>query len=387
MPHQWLAGLVAVSLWSLAMALDVLRMLGRRNQLRRVARVVASIPAEVNENPIAMFDITPLGAGFETNQELSARQQLLLDATITTGRGCEDVKLPIVVRHVRQVSEVRWRVGVEFADAVPQAVNPLIQYCMVEPARQRLGRPSVVPAREQGATVEAVIQPVVDGRRLTLRLISLMAVGGAIASAQPGNGTVVAWLVSAVSVLIAAGVLAGSARPRRAPWTVDQSTSSPHPTWRSGNQLLVPSSGSDTPSSRTRRRGRPRRGGRARERSRSRPPSRGTRPTVWRSGWCPTPVCTTPIANACRRPTGCWPGGAGRTAGPSPSPARRGAADRPTSCAGTAHSSPAPSALRRPCSSTTAARCAAHRRPSGRRRSCAASWNGSPRHGRPGARA
>ena len=35
MPYQWLAGLVAVSLWSLAMALDVLRMIGRRNQLRR----------------------------------------------------------------------------------------------------------------------------------------------------------------------------------------------------------------------------------------------------------------------------------------------------------------------------------------------------------------
>jgi heme O synthase-like polyprenyltransferase len=81
----------------------------------------------------------------------------------------------------------------------------------------------------QDATADAVIQPVVDGRRLTLRLISLMAVGGAIASAQPGDGTVVAWLVSAVSVLIAAGVLAGSARPRRAPWTMDQSTSSPSP--------------------------------------------------------------------------------------------------------------------------------------------------------------
>ncbi|MGZ4738229.1 MAG: hypothetical protein ACXVLM_03210 [Ilumatobacteraceae bacterium] len=229
MPYQWLAGLVAVSLWSLAMALDVLRMLGRRNQLRRVARVVASIPAEVNENPIAMFDITPLGAGFETNQELSPRQQLLLDATITTARGCEDVELPLVVRHVRQVSEERWRVGVEFTDALPQSVNPLVQYCMVEPARQRLGRAVSAPAREHEATIEAVIQPVVDGRRLALRLISLLAVGGAIASAQPGDGTVVAWLVSAVSVLIAAGVLAGSARPRRAPWTVDQSTSSPSP--------------------------------------------------------------------------------------------------------------------------------------------------------------
>jgi hypothetical protein len=68
-----------------------------------------------------------------------------------------------------------------------------------------------------------------DGRRVALRLISLMAVGGAIASAQPGGGTIVTTVVSVFSILIAAGVLAGSARPRRAPWTADQSTSSPSP--------------------------------------------------------------------------------------------------------------------------------------------------------------
>jgi hypothetical protein len=77
--------------------------------------------------------------------------------------------------------------------------------------------------------VEEVAQPVLDGRRVALRLISLLAVGGAIASAQPRQGTVVTTVVSAVSILIAAGVLAGSARPRRAPWTADQSTSSPSP--------------------------------------------------------------------------------------------------------------------------------------------------------------
>jgi hypothetical protein len=227
MPYPWLIGLVAVSLWSLAMALDVLRMFGKRNQLRRAARVVASIPAEVNDNPVAVFDITALGAGFETNQELTARQQLSLDATITTSRGCENVTLPIVVRNVRSLTEERWRVGVEFVDALPQAINSLVEYCMIEPARQRLRQLAPAAPAAVDALVEAVAPPVMDGRRVALRLISLMAVGGAIASTQPGKGTVVATLVSVVSVLIAAGVLAGSARPRRAPWTADQSTSSP----------------------------------------------------------------------------------------------------------------------------------------------------------------
>jgi hypothetical protein len=234
MPQPWLVGLVAVSLWLLAMSLDVLRLFGKRNQLRRATRVVASIPAEVNKNPVAVFDITALGAGFETNQEISAKQELMLAATITTSRGCENVILPIIVRNVRRVTAVtgpteqeRWRVGVEFGNASPQAINPLIEFCMIEPARQRLGIPISVATSDTALVIEEVAQPVMDGRRLALRLISLMAVGGAIASAQPGKGNLVASAVSVVSVLIAAGVLAGSARPRRAPWTADQSTSSP----------------------------------------------------------------------------------------------------------------------------------------------------------------
>ena len=236
MPFAWLVGLVAVSLWSLAMALDVLRLFGKRNQLRRAMRVVASIPAEVNKNPVAVFDITALGAGFETSQEMTAKQELTLDATITTSRGCENVTLPIIVRNVRNIASVtspvvsgRWIVGVEFGEAVPRAINALVEFCMIEPARQRLGAPVGVSTTDRSATVEAVALPVLDGRRLALRLISLMAVGGAIASAQPGKGTIVTSALSAVSVLIAAGVLAGSARPRRAPWTADQSTSSPSP--------------------------------------------------------------------------------------------------------------------------------------------------------------
>ena len=141
-----------------------------------------------------------------------------------------------VVRNVRKVSTApdaagveRWRVGVEFGDAPSQAINPLVEYCMIEPARQRLGRLSPWLGDEELVAVEAVAQPVLDGRRVALRLISLLAVGGAIASAQPRQGTVVTTLVSAISILIAAGVLAGSARPRRAPWTADQSTSSPSP--------------------------------------------------------------------------------------------------------------------------------------------------------------
>ena len=229
MPYPSLIGLLVVALWSLAMALDVLRMFARRNKLRRAARLVASIPAEVNDHPVAVFDITALGAGFEINHELSTRQELALDATITTSRGCENVSVPIRVRNVRQVSEDRWRVGVEYVVSPSHAINALIEYCMVEPARRRLSHTNAVSALEFALMAEPVTRPALDGRRVALRLISLLAVGGAIASAHPGQGSMVSSMVSAASIVIAGGVLAGAVRPRRSTSPDAQSTSSPSP--------------------------------------------------------------------------------------------------------------------------------------------------------------
>ncbi|HEY7628264.1 MAG TPA: glycosyltransferase family 2 protein, partial [Ilumatobacteraceae bacterium] len=227
MPYRWLAGLVAVGLWSLAMALDVLRMMGRRTQLRRATRVVASVPAVADDHPVVVFDLTPLGVGFETSVETVVKQELALEATVTTELGCENVALPIVVRHVHQLAEQRWRVGAEFGKAAPQAFTPLVEFCMVEPARRRTGQADQ-PGVLAPVPFEVVVAPMVHGRRMALRLFALLAVLGAIASAQPGDGTPLAWLVSAGSILLATGVLIGSARPRRR-WTDDQSTSSPSP--------------------------------------------------------------------------------------------------------------------------------------------------------------
>jgi hypothetical protein len=153
-----------------------------------------------------------------------------MDATITTRRGCEDVSLPLSVRHVRPVGADRWRVGAEFVEATAPSLNALVELCVVEPARRRLAHAGGV---DVPLPIPEVVEPVMDGRRLPLRLIALLAVLGAIASAQPGDGTAVAWIVSSLSILVAAGVLAGSARPRHAgPSTggaADQSTSSASP--------------------------------------------------------------------------------------------------------------------------------------------------------------
>jgi hypothetical protein len=226
MPYEWLGGLMVVSLWSLAMALDVLRMFGKRNQLRRAARILASIPAEVDRCPATVMDITALGAGFETGVELCSKQRLTLSTTIVTSRGCTDVAIPAIVRNVRAVSEERWRVGVEFVDPASPALNALIELCMVEPARKRLGQATTA---DETLAIEAVAHPVMDGRRVALRMIALAALAGAIATAGAGRQSVLTALVAVASLLIAAGVLAGSLRPRRAPWEVDQSTSSPSP--------------------------------------------------------------------------------------------------------------------------------------------------------------
>jgi hypothetical protein len=226
MPYAWLGGLMVVSLWTLAMALDVLRMFGKRNQLRRAARILASMPAEIDGYPATVMDITALGAGFETGVELAAKQRLDLATTVVTSLGCTNVVVPVIVRNVRAVSEDRWRVGVEFIDPAPDALNPLVELCMVEPARKRLGQTTTI---DETLAIDAVAHPVMDGRRVALRLIALAALGGALGTAGAGRQSVLTALIAVASLVIAVGVVAGSIRPRRARWTIDQSTSSPSP--------------------------------------------------------------------------------------------------------------------------------------------------------------
>jgi PilZ domain len=226
MPYSWLGGLMVVALWSLAMALDVLRMFGKRNQLRRAARILASMPAEVDGFPATIADITALGAGFETGVELARKQRLQLSTTVVTSSGCTNIVLAIVVRNVRAVSEERWQVGVEFVDLTPSAVDPLIELCVIEPAMKRLGQATTA---DDTIAIEAVSHPVMAGRRVALRLTALAAVGGSLAAGGVGEATVVTVLVASASIAIGVGVVAGSIRPRRAPWESHQSTSSPSP--------------------------------------------------------------------------------------------------------------------------------------------------------------
>ena len=131
MPIAWLIGLIAVSLWSLAMSLDVLRMFGKRNQLRRAARVVASIPAEVNDEPRRGVRHHRPRCRVRNQPGAVGKAADCSHATITTSRGCENVTLPIIVRNVRNVSThgpecgERWRVGVEFVNAPPPGHQPI----------------------------------------------------------------------------------------------------------------------------------------------------------------------------------------------------------------------------------------------------------------------
>jgi PilZ domain len=226
MPYSRLGGLMVVALWSLAMALDVLRMFGKRNQLRRAARILTSMLAEVDGFPATIADITALGAGFETGVELHRRQRLNVSTTVVTSSGCANIVVPAVVRNVREVGNGRWQVGVEFVDLASAAVDPLIELCMIEPAMKRLGQATTA---DDTIAIEAVSHPVMAGRRVALRLTALAAVGGSLAAGGVGQATVVTALVATASVAIGVGVVAGSIRPRRAPWESHQSTSSPSP--------------------------------------------------------------------------------------------------------------------------------------------------------------
>ena len=112
--------------------------------VRRAARVVASIPAEVNESP-SRFRRHGTRRRFRDQPGVSAEQQCApprsprhtVAKTSRCRSSCEMSRN--VTPSTAPVGTERWRVGVEFGNALPQAINSLVAFCMVEPARQRLG--------------------------------------------------------------------------------------------------------------------------------------------------------------------------------------------------------------------------------------------------------
>jgi hypothetical protein len=186
MPQRLLLAALVVSIWSLAVSLDLLRVLARRSQLRRAQRVPAALSATLGERSVSLLDLTALGAGVLSHTGLDVGERMLLEMAVPTRSGVTTTRIPVEVRNVSMIPPGEWRIGVEFGAHDDAAANALAEYCLIEPTWAHLGvfpGTSVTEARPVHAGDEVAAR-VGTGKALA-RVMALLALGGAIASSLP----------------------------------------------------------------------------------------------------------------------------------------------------------------------------------------------------------
>ena len=186
LPRPVLMLLLTITLWTLGLSLDLLRVLGRHHQLRRTARVVSSMPATMGERSVSIVDLTSLGAGVLSQTGAELKERTVLETVISTTSGVTSVRQPCVVRNVTPLPSGDYRIGVEFGHCEPATSNALAEYCSVEPMWSLLGvlpGQSVTDQRRMVYLDEPEISAS-PGRAL-VRAVALVALLGATASAVP----------------------------------------------------------------------------------------------------------------------------------------------------------------------------------------------------------
>ncbi len=186
MPQAQLMGLMLVTLWTMGLSLDLLRVLARRSQLRGTVRVVSSLPATLGERTVNIVDLTAVGAGVISQTGAEVDERLLLDTDIPTSSGVTTVRVVCVVRNVALLPAGEYRIGVELRDADAATANALAEFCSVEPAWELLGNRARL-ADLSGLRMLAVDEPVQprSPARAAIRFASLLALAGVVASAAP----------------------------------------------------------------------------------------------------------------------------------------------------------------------------------------------------------
>ncbi len=205
LPKGQLLALVVVSLWTLAMSLDLLRVLARRAQLRRRPRVASSISATLGDRAVSILDLTGSGAGLLGHFPMDVGERVVLETAIPTLTGITDVSIQCVVRNTSPTGLGVHRIGVEFSATDDATANALAEYCDIEPIWERLG---VVPGRPATQSRPRVRLPepsdLVAGR-MAVRVVSLVALVGAVASSMPSTAEASSTPIHRLSGTVVAG--------------------------------------------------------------------------------------------------------------------------------------------------------------------------------------
>lgn len=179
---RWsLIGLLGICAWLLGLSLYMLGVLTRRSQGRTAVRVATDLAGSLGGVDVSVVDLTPLGAGVVGTAAPEVGDETML--TIHLGDGRRSLELPCTVCNVAADGDDRWRLGVRFDPwLVPPTADAVTEYSMVGPMRAHLdglrvhGRGAVVSIGRPGSQ---------RGSQIAIRLLTAVAMAGAIASAIP----------------------------------------------------------------------------------------------------------------------------------------------------------------------------------------------------------
>lgn len=180
--HNTQIGLSVISLWLLAGSLDSLRLLARRRQNRRAVRLAASGTGRLDECGVYVSDITMLGAGLLTDQPVAIGGRHRLAFSVPSESGITSIEVSCIVRNARPDMVSAWRIGVEFHDVDPYALNTLAECCAVMPARAALAGALPAPGQFDEPEVPRLVP-----RRVALQVATLLALAGVVSSTAPIN--------------------------------------------------------------------------------------------------------------------------------------------------------------------------------------------------------
>ncbi len=147
----------------------------------------SSISATLGDRAVSILDLTGSGAGLLGHFPMDVGERVVLETAIPTLTGITDVSIQCVVRNTSPTSLGVHRIGVEFNATDDATANALAEYCDIEPIWERLG---VVPGRPATQSRPRVRLPdpsdLVAGR-VAVRVVSLVALVGAVASSMPST--------------------------------------------------------------------------------------------------------------------------------------------------------------------------------------------------------
>ena len=196
------AVLLGVTVWAIAVMLDVVRCLNGTRQLRRSSRIATEFAGTISGAGATIVDLTPYGAGAVSDEPVEVGTTVTLHFDVPSVTDRTSIVAEGIVRSMRE-SVYGAVSGIEFTSMDDASSDALYEYCEVVHSQGLFAaKPTTRAERRQVAAMPRVTLP---PRRMGIRLSAVMVLAGvAVATAPPFDTTEAAPVASGGTITVRA---------------------------------------------------------------------------------------------------------------------------------------------------------------------------------------